>query len=671
MEVPELRKATRQGPNARASHLAACLALAVAGVLVPLAPGSAAADPTSGCAPSAPNTNCVTYTATGADQSFIVPAGVTSVTARVEAAGGGRSSRLEDTGGRGGLTTGTLTVVGSQPLVITVGDVAGYGGSGAGAHGTRGTGGNGGGLSAIWSGNSFSSDPYLLAGGGGGASGAAGPNPSGGLGGGLTGGTGAAVSGGAAGGGGSQVAGGAGGNGSAGDGSKYQGGTGITTGADGGGGGGGGWFGGGAGRAQPTSSGANSDSGGGGGSGYIGAGVTGTTTAGGGAAPNTAGTVTLEWTAPAPTITSPAVNGITGSTPTITGTGIAGNTVTVTENATIICTAVVDVSGLWSCEPAAPLTTAPGGTNHTIVVSQTDEPGNPLDRYPPSAPRTFIAFPPTTFSQPGVPTTAPGDSDVTTLQPTVGVFAKYVITAPAGVAITGYSGCIGADYALVIAPDGSTATCTYTPSVGIGVTSEDAQTLSFTVGPTTPISVLLTGSITVFDANGSSWSGPLLINTPPVIPVITGPVDESTTHNHLPPFGGSGGDGDTVTVTDENGDTVCTAVVAGGRWSCTPATPLSDGSHTFTPTETDSTGTETVGTPVNLTVDTVVPTTPPSGDTSDAPAQPATAAVNDPPAELATTGVANVQPTLGIGLAAILLGVAFLTLAAARRRKRI
>lgn len=67
-------------------------------VLIPLAAASpAAADiaTPSGCLPETGYTQCVRYVATGVEQTFTVPAGVTSVRAKVWGAGGGGSSSSE------------------------------------------------------------------------------------------------------------------------------------------------------------------------------------------------------------------------------------------------------------------------------------------------------------------------------------------------------------------------------------------------------------------------------------------------------------------------------------------------------------------------------------------------------------------------------------------------
>jgi len=70
----------------------------------------------------------------------------------------------------------------------------------------------------------------------------------------------------------------------------------------------------------------------------------------------------------APDITSPA-NGatVTDTTPTISGTGLPGAQVTVTEGGATVCTATVLANGTWSCDPGTPLAAGP----HTVSATQT------------------------------------------------------------------------------------------------------------------------------------------------------------------------------------------------------------------------------------------------------------------------------------------------------------
>jgi hypothetical protein len=67
-----------------------------------------------------------------------------------------------------------------------------------------------------------------------------------------------------------------------------------------------------------------------------------------------------------PVLTTPGNGDTTTPTPPITGTGTPGDTVTVTEGGTTICTALVSAAGTWSCVPATALACG----SHTIVATQ-------------------------------------------------------------------------------------------------------------------------------------------------------------------------------------------------------------------------------------------------------------------------------------------------------------
>ena len=222
-----------------------------------------------------------TFTYTGADQSFQVPAGVTSMNV-ILIGGGGGSAIGKGSGGTSGYVSGTLAVTPAQNLTIMVGQggtsssgssSATYGGGGSSSNG-----GAGGGRSAIIL---SGSDLVTAGGGGGGNTGSA--NYYGGAGGGSSGGNGGAS---AYAGQGATTTGTNSGSGGAGAlsggvaGSQYQGANGIT-------GGGGGYYGGGSGVMG----------GGGGGSAYVTL-LTGTVvnTAGGGVGASVNGSVTLIYT---------------------------------------------------------------------------------------------------------------------------------------------------------------------------------------------------------------------------------------------------------------------------------------------------------------------------------------------------------------------------------------
>ncbi|MEV7023406.1 hypothetical protein AB0O00_14785, partial [Kitasatospora sp. NPDC093558] len=243
-------------------------------------------------------TNCVRYTYSGGDQTFTVPAGVSSIYARVFGGGGAGSPSAYYTiqygGGGGGYTTGGIAVTPGQRLTLTVGQgglmnstATMYGGGGAGGQGgfsNTATGGAGGGMSAVWNGG-YGTNPLLIAGGGGGSSpGADALTPAAGGGGGTNGGQDNQPT--ISGRGGTQSAGGAAASqtvcATATAGSQYQGGRGASAGNyEGGGGGGGGYYGGGGGACQRSGN-LEANGMGGGGSGYIqGTGVTNTQTSNG------------------------------------------------------------------------------------------------------------------------------------------------------------------------------------------------------------------------------------------------------------------------------------------------------------------------------------------------------------------------------------------------------
>ncbi len=319
---------------------------------------------------------------TGAQQTFTVPAGITSVTLKAWGASGGDGQITGNigVGGKGGLATGNLAVTPGQVLNIYVGGrgtpstanticCGGFngGGNALGQTSTNARGG-GGGASDVRVGGTALANRVLVAGGGGGGC-WLGPSGigTGGAGGGLTG-----VAGNANdydGGGGTQSAGGANGcttccsNNPGLSGSLGQGG-GIVSGCTNTlGGGGGGYYGGGAGNNA------------GGGSSYIGGVTAGSTTPG----VNTGfGKVIVYWSTPAVPATSDncAVTSVTASKTTFNCTNLGANNVTVTASDasanTASCNAVVTVSDTMRAVALCQNVTLPLDTlcNATLTVAQ-------------------------------------------------------------------------------------------------------------------------------------------------------------------------------------------------------------------------------------------------------------------------------------------------------------
>lgn len=215
----------------------------------------------------------VTFAGTGGDQTFTVPAGITTIYCKIWGAGGGNGRAggwsYGSDGGGGGHTRAMLTVTPAENLTIKVGsggktavNASSYGGGGGAVNASDTVYcGQGGGGSYIFR----STTPLLIAGGGGGGgSSRIWTGNIGGAGGGTTGQNGESPYDGKtgyAGTGGTQSAGGSatGGN----SGSLYQGGASGTNSY--GGGGGGGYYGGGGGGYSES----NTMAGGGGGSGYV------------------------------------------------------------------------------------------------------------------------------------------------------------------------------------------------------------------------------------------------------------------------------------------------------------------------------------------------------------------------------------------------------------------
>ena len=427
----------------------------VVGLLIGfISPAPSAQAQASGCAPLAGYTDCTVYSDPNppGDQTFRVPAGVTSVNTRAWGAGGaganGSYAPNSYGGGGGAFVGGNIPTVGGEVLHITVGWggyvsswLSPFGNGGPGGYSNAGgqAGSSGGGVTAVWTGAPFTSAPYLVAGAGGGA--ASGTLAgSGGGGGGLAGASGGDGSGSTPAAnnptGGSQTAGGAaaasaGCSAPATDGARYQGGSGASGNSgiqtEGGGGGGAGYFGGGGGRCQNASPVENSS--GAGGSSFIAGSILSPTSAAGssptsaagnapagnnsdpayGFAPyvgiggNSSGTgqaggagaVVFQWVMPAPTITAPASGTVSNQTAAaVNGTAVPGNTVTLVDSATgtTVCTTTADAAGRWSC-------TASGlaAGSHPFGATQTDSFG---DVYPPSATSTYIVdlTPPTSPS---------------------------------------------------------------------------------------------------------------------------------------------------------------------------------------------------------------------------------------------------------------------------------
>lgn len=564
------------------------------------------------CTPTDGFDECVRFTYSGGNQTFTVPAGVTELDVRVWAAGGGNS--LEDqfsnsghSGGGGGFTVGTVGVTAGDSLTVLVGQrgesggVANFGGGGAAGNSFVGQttgGGSGGGRSQV----ARSGTVLLVASGAGGAGSLDAP------GGGGTAGPSAGTP--QAGQGGTQTAGGqqgiagcpstspatAGTAGAGGRGLVPQ----VNTVRAHGGGGGGGYFGGGGGGCLTGGGGP-----GGGGSGYVNPSVSGSTTAGsagnapgngasggasnnqyvsgigrGGVAGGSAaghGMVVIQYRL-ATTITTPEPSEPIGPSFTLEGEGAAGNTLTVTDGSTTVCTTTVTASSTWSCAISG-LADGP----HTLTATET----NPADPGQVITPATWTAT---------IDGTAPDPPDIEA--PTDG--ALLATTTPT------ISGTAEADSTVTVSEGGTTVCTATTDSAG-----------DWTCTPATALaqgahSITATATDGAGNVSGDSTAVGFTIDSiPPDPPEITAPTDAELVTTTTPTITGTAEADSTVTVS-EGGTTVCTATAdSAGAWTCTPSAALTEGAHSITATATDPTGnTSDPSSAVSFTVDSIAPDPP-------------------------------------------------------------
>jgi membrane protein implicated in regulation of membrane protease activity len=91
-------------------------------------------------------------------------------------------------------------------------------------------------------------------------------------------------------------------------------------------------------------------------------------------------------------------------------------------------------------------------------------------------------------------------------------------------------------------------------------------------------------------------SQPVVIADPQIPAQITNLVEGTPTKSNLPTFSGSGRSGDSVEVSDRDGNKLCTAIVGGDKtWTCNSSVLLNPGNNTFRPTTTYKDGGNATG----------------------------------------------------------------------------
>ena len=146
-------------------------------------------------------------------------------------------------------------------------------------------------------------------------------------------------------------------------------------------------------------------------------------------------------------------------------------------------------------------------------------------------------------------------------------------------------------------------------SAAASVLTADVSLTNYVLGVGTPVATVAL-DLAPMTVAASGPSDGVQCTPAPGAPTITSPANGATVTTNEPPISGTGTTGDTVTVTDANGNPVCGPTpVTGGMWSCTPTAGLPNGSNTVTATDTGIGG-STASAPVTFTVDAATPAAP-------------------------------------------------------------
>lgn len=297
---------------------------------------------------------------------------------------------------------------------------------------------------------------------------------------------------------------------------------------------------------------------------------------------------------------SVAQNGLTNdTTPTVTGTGEPGTTITLYNGNTVIGTSPVDADGNWSITPTTPL--ANGG--YVFTATATDATGNVSTSVSNSWSITIDATAPQTPVVTQLVDDVPGALGAIVLngitndnRPTINgtgepgsTISIRIDGRQVGTALVSDSGAWSFTPTLALQDGQHTLTTLAIDSAGNA--SEPSAGFTFTVETTPPEAAVL-GS--VLDNVGDVQT-----------PITSGtPTDDSQ-----PTLQGTAPEDATITVYD--GATLLgTATRDGTSWIFTPETPLTDGTHVLTIRTTDAAGNIAITGPFNLVVDTVAPATP-------------------------------------------------------------
>ncbi|MDN8552380.1 Ig-like domain-containing protein [Citrobacter werkmanii] len=321
-------------------------------------------------------------------------------------------------------------------------------------------------------------------------------------------------------------------------------------------------------------------------------------------------TITIDSTAPlAPgfsAILDPDKNPIDTSQPTnssqpqLTGSGTAGDTITIYDNGKPIGETKVGTDGSWQFTPPVVL----GDGTHVLTATASDPAGN-------EGPKS------TSFTL-QVDTNAPNAPQI--LSATIVVGTENVVlangsttnqetpllsgTGEPGATITLYNNGTEVDTVKVNAQGKWTYQPTANLSEGLNVITATATDAAGNVSPVSGVY-----SITIDTIPPAKPDAPLITDN--VLPVVGNVASGGTTNDTTPTFSGKGEPGSTITIYNNGSEIGQTTVGDNGSWTFTPSPLDPDTTYVITTTETDIAGnTSDPSDPVTLTIDTTVPTTP-------------------------------------------------------------
>ncbi|NDJ58739.1 hypothetical protein GWD52_17440 [Enterobacteriaceae bacterium 4M9] len=290
--------------------------------------------------------------------------------------------------------------------------------------------------------------------------------------------------------------------------------------------------------------------------------------------------------------------------PELSGKGDPGNTIDIWDNGEKIGSTVVDGDGNWTWEPDAPLTEGEHNlsTTETDPAGNTSEPSPGIDIVVDTTPPTGATTPPTVTDDVGSKTGSVSEGESTDdTRPELSGKGDPGNT----IDIWDNGEKIGST---VVDKDGN---WTWEPEAPL---TEGEHNLSTTeTDPAGNTSEPSPGINIVVDTSTPGGS-----TTPPTVTDNvgnkTGEVkDGEATDDTQPELSGKGEPGNTIDIWD-NGEKIGSTVVdEDGNWTWEPETPLTEGEHNISTTETNEAGNTSEPSPgINIVVD----TTPPEGSTT-------------------------------------------------------